>query len=68
MSIFSQSGYSGYLEVAPVADPLPLADQLRFLARCVPYARLRSGERILDASDFKEWLLELAEAADQVAA
>lgn len=33
---------------------------LRWLADNVLTARLNSGARILDASDFKAWLLEMA--------
>ena len=38
---------------------------LRALAERVLTARLSSGSRVSDASDFKEWLKELAEKAEQ---
>jgi hypothetical protein len=41
-----------------------LAFFLRILADRVLYARLSSGIRVLDATDFKAWLLELAERAE----
>ena len=37
---------------------------LRILADRVLRARLSTGQRILDAGDFKAWLLELADKAD----
>jgi hypothetical protein len=41
------------------------AQFLRALAAQVLQARLSSGARVLDASDFREWLIELAEKAEQ---
>ena len=38
---------------------------LRILAEQVPTARLSTGIRLTDASDFRAWLLELAEKAKQ---
>lgn len=46
--------------------PLPGAP-LRFLASRVYHARLRSGARVLDAADFRQWLLEMAEQTDNAA-
>jgi hypothetical protein len=40
---------------------------LRLLAERVLTARLASGIRVLDASDFKQWLLECSEHAAQSA-
>ena len=37
---------------------------LRVLADRMLNARLSTGQRVLDASDFKEWLLELADKAN----
>jgi hypothetical protein len=41
------------------------AQFLRTIAAQVLEARLSKGGRVLDASDFKEWLIELAEKAEQ---
>jgi hypothetical protein len=38
---------------------------LRAIAALVGKARLSTGARVLDASDFREWLIELAEKAEQ---
>ncbi len=38
---------------------------LRLLAERVLTARLRSGAHVLDASDFREWLIELADKAEK---
>lgn len=38
---------------------------LRAIAAEAGKARLSIGARVLDASDFREWLIELAEKADQ---
>jgi hypothetical protein len=43
------------------------ATLLRFLAERVYTARLRNGQRVLDASDFHEWLLELSKKAEEAA-
>ncbi|HWW15174.1 MAG TPA: hypothetical protein VN310_10980 [Candidatus Dormibacteraeota bacterium] len=40
---------------------------LRLLAERALTARLDSGIRVLDATDFKQWLLESAEKAGQSA-
>jgi hypothetical protein len=40
---------------------------LRLLAQRALTARLDSGIRVLDAGDFKQWLLESAEKAGQSA-
>jgi hypothetical protein len=37
---------------------------LRAIAAKVLQARLSSGARVLDATDFREWLIELAEKAE----
>jgi hypothetical protein len=41
------------------------AQCLRTIAAQVPEARLSNGARVRDASDFRQWLLELAEKAEQ---
>ena len=41
------------------------AELLRTIAAQVLEARLSKGGRVLDASDFREWLIELAEKAEQ---
>ena len=41
------------------------AQFLRAIAAQVLEARLSKGARVLDASDVREWLIELAEKADQ---
>ena len=41
------------------------AQFLRTIAAQVLEARLSKGGRVLDASDFKEWLIELAKKAEQ---
>jgi hypothetical protein len=41
------------------------AQFLRAIAAQVLEARLSKGGRVLDASDFREWLIELAEKAEQ---
>ena len=41
------------------------AQLLRAIASRVSEARLSTGARVLDASDFREWLIELAEKAEQ---
>ena len=41
------------------------AQFLRAIAALVGKARLSTGARVLDASDFREWLIELAEKAEQ---
>jgi hypothetical protein len=38
---------------------------LRLLANRVLGARLSTGARVLDASDFKEWLLGMSKRADE---
>ena len=38
---------------------------LRTIAAQVPEAQLSNGARVRDASDFRQWLLELAEKAEQ---
>jgi hypothetical protein len=38
---------------------------LRAIAALVLEARLSNGARALDASDFRQWLVELAEKAEQ---
>jgi hypothetical protein len=38
---------------------------LRAIAARVLEARLSKGARVLDASDVREWLIELAEKAEQ---
>jgi hypothetical protein len=38
---------------------------LRAIAAQVLEARLSNGARVLDASDFRQWLVELAEKAEQ---
>jgi hypothetical protein len=40
-------------------------DLLRAVAAQIMDARLSTGARVLDASDFREWLIELAEKAEQ---
>jgi hypothetical protein len=56
----------------PVQRKMPAApisgEPLRVLARMVDGARLNNGMRVLDSSDFKAWLLELAEDCDRVVA
>jgi hypothetical protein len=49
------------LELAPQLDDREAADLLLFLSEQVYEARLRDGGRLRDATDFKQWLLELAE-------
>jgi hypothetical protein len=41
------------------------AQFLRTIAAEVPEAQLSNGARVRDASDFRQWLLELAEKAEQ---
>jgi hypothetical protein len=41
------------------------AQLLRTIAGLVMKARLSSGARLLDASDFRQWLMEMAERAEQ---
>ena len=41
------------------------AQLLRAIAAQALEARLSTGARVLDASDFREWLIELAEKAEQ---
>jgi hypothetical protein len=41
------------------------AQFLRTIAAQVLEARLSKGARVLDASDLREWLIELAEKAEQ---
>ena len=41
------------------------AQFLRTIAAEVPEARLSTGARVSDASDFRQWLLELAEKAER---
>jgi hypothetical protein len=41
------------------------AQLLRTIAARVSEARLSTGARVLDVSDFREWLIELAEKAEQ---
>jgi hypothetical protein len=41
------------------------AEFLRTIAALVSKARLSNGARVLDASDVREWLIELADNADQ---
>ena len=41
------------------------AQLLRAIGAQVRKARLSTGARVLDASDFREWLIELAEKAEQ---
>jgi hypothetical protein len=41
------------------------AQFLRVIAAQVLEARLSKGARVLDASDLREWLIELAEKAEQ---
>jgi hypothetical protein len=41
------------------------AQLLRAIAALVGKARLSTGARVLDASDFRGWLIELAENAEQ---
>ena len=41
------------------------AQFLRAIAALVGKARLSTGARVLDAIDFKEWLIELAGKAEQ---
>jgi len=46
----------------------PVKDQARLLravAAQVMEARLSNGTRVLDASDFRVWLIELAEKAER---
>jgi len=38
---------------------------LRLLAEKVYTARLSTGQRLLDASDFKQWLQELSDRAER---
>ena len=42
------------------------AQFLRTIAAQVLEARLSKGARVLDTSDVREWLIELAEKAEQV--
>ena len=41
------------------------AQLLRAIASQALEAQLSTGARVLDASDFREWLIELAEKAEQ---
>jgi hypothetical protein len=41
------------------------AQLLRTLAAQVTEARLSTGARVRDVSDFRQWLIELAEKAEQ---
>jgi hypothetical protein len=51
------------LRARPNAHPQNLGIVFRCLAHSVYDARLVDGQRLLDATDFKAWLLELAEAS-----
>ena len=44
------------------------AELLRYLSRCVIGAQLNNGSRVLDASDVRVWLAELAEETQREAA
>jgi hypothetical protein len=52
----------GKVRERPMKD---YAQLLRAIAAEVGKARLSTGARLLDASDFREWLIELAEKAEQ---
>jgi hypothetical protein len=52
----------GRIRESPMED---YARLLRAIAAQVGKARLSTGARVLDASDFREWLIELAEKAEQ---
>ncbi len=41
------------------------AQFLRTIAALALEARLSNGARLLDASDFRQWLVEMAERAEQ---
>jgi len=41
------------------------AQFLRTIAALALEARLANGARLLDASDFRQWLVEMAEKAEQ---
>jgi hypothetical protein len=41
------------------------AELLRAMAAQAGKARLSTGARVLDASDFRKWLIELAEKAER---
>ena len=41
------------------------AQLLRAIAAQASEARLSTGARVLDVSDFREWLIELADKAEQ---
>lgn len=51
------------LRARPHAQLPNLTVVLRCLAHSVYDARLEDGQRLLDATDFKAWLIELAEAS-----
>ena len=44
---------------------LSVAYILRAVAERVPTARLSTGARVLDPSDFRQWLIELSEKAEK---
>jgi hypothetical protein len=52
----------GKVRERPMKD---YAQLLRTIAAKVGKARLSTGPRVLDASDFRDWLIELAEKAEQ---
>jgi hypothetical protein len=52
----------GKVRERPMKD---YAQLLRTIAAEVGKARLSTGARVLDASDFRDWLIELAEKAEQ---
>jgi hypothetical protein len=52
----------GKVRERPMKD---YAQFLRAIAALVGKARLSTGARVLDASDFRGWLIELAEKAEQ---
>ena len=51
----------GKVRERPMKD---YAQLLRAIAALVGKARLSTGARVLDASDFRGWLIELAEKAE----
>ena len=46
--------------------PQELSELLYWLADHVGHARTANGARLCDASDFRAWLIELAQAAETV--
>jgi hypothetical protein len=51
--------------IIPDFHPIDLHVTLNFLAEHVYASQLKDGQRLIDATDFKAWLRELAEEASK---